>query len=779
MGRHATVMKQKQWASPSSTALNRAVTAHRDGRLADAERGYRSVLAKHPRHTDAWHLLGVVAHDLGEHAVAEERIRRALGFGAGGPIVWNNLGRTLAAQERLDEAVSAYTRAIDADPAYADAHLNRALALAEQGRFADAIPDYQRAIELDEPIAQTAAIHTCLGCALEREGYVADALGAFMRAIVLNAGNAAAHANLDALLAEIGGTPEAEESHRQATALVPGIAEAHNEVGLALREQGRAREAAAAFRRALASRPQFAEAHANLATAMIELGDVDAAVDGFEAARAYGLDDGALHHNRAIAQQLQGNLHEAALSWRRSIALAPDPARVIRLATMLPVVPASADELRESRARLEKSLDELMALNIGMRPFDVPLVYPNFYLAYQAMDDRVLQEKMHALLLKACPSLGWEAPGLGERAHRGGRLRVGIVSRYLSSHTIGKLTRGFVEGLDRQRFEVVVIQAGGEQDAMAAAIAAAADKAVRLPRRLRPARQHVAELGLDLLFYPDIGMDPFTYFLAYARLAPAQLTTWGHPVTTGIPNVDWFVSADALEPDGADAHYTEKLARLSRLPTSYRAPDTSGIPDDPAECRRQLGIAADGTLYVCAQSLFKLHPDNDAVFGEILRRDPRGHLVLLHGQSTRWSQVLSARFGREFPEALGRVWFMPRLSFDKFLMLLRAADVVLDPLHWTGGNSTFEAFALGAPVITWPGEFMRGRVTAAAARQAGVPEMVAGDTAQYVDLALRLAQDRAWRTELSSRLHAGRHEVFDDTRAVRELERVFLQAAGR
>jgi predicted O-linked N-acetylglucosamine transferase (SPINDLY family) len=243
--------------------------------------------------------------------------------------------------------------------------------------------------------------------------------------------------------------------------------------------------------------------------------------------------------------------------------------------------------------------------------------------------------------------------------------------------------------------------------------------------------------------------------------------------------MDWFVSADGLEPDGAEAHYTERLARLSRLPTSYRAPDTSGVPADPAECRRQLGIRADGTLYLCAQSLFKLHPDNDAVFGEILRRDPRGQLVLLQGQSVRWSQILSARFARVFPEALDRVWFMPRLSYDKFLMLLRAADAVLDPLHWTGGNSTFEAFALGVPVVTWPGEFMRGRVTAAAARQAGVPDMIAADTEQYVDLAVRLANDPAWRAELATRLRAGHAELFDDVRAVRDLEAVFTRAAGR
>jgi predicted O-linked N-acetylglucosamine transferase (SPINDLY family) len=395
------------------------------------------------------------------------------------------------------------------------------------------------------------------------------------------------------------------------------------------------------------------------------------------------------------------------------------------------------------------------------------------------MDDRALQEKMAALYLKACPSLAWQAPGLGERADHDGRLRVGIVSRYLYSHTIGKLMRGFVEELDRERFEVVVIDAGAPRDDMAAAIAAAADRSIRIPRRLGEARQRIADLALDLLFYPDIGMDSFTAFLAFSRLAPAQLTTWGHPVTTGLPSIDWFVSAEGLEPDGAETLYTERLALLTRLPTCYRPLDASDVPSDPAECRRQLGLDPDATLYVCPQSLFKLHPDNDAVIGEILRRDPRGVLILLQGQSAYWTAAVVERFSRAFPDVVDRVQFLGRLTLPGFLTLLRVADVVLDPLHWTGGNSTYEAFALGVPVVTWAGAFMRGRVTTVASRQIGVTDLIAPDPETYVDLAVRLAHDRAWRAELEKRLRAGHPRLFDDVGAVRELEAVFAQAATR
>ena len=66
-------------------------------------------------------------------------------------------------------------------------------------------------------------------------------------------------------------------------------------------------------------------------------------------------------------------------------------------------------------------------------------------------------------------------------------------------------------------------------------------------------------------------MDIRTYFLAFSRLARVQCVTWGHPDTTGIPNMDYFISSNLIEPKEADEHYSEKLQRLNVLPTFYHS----------------------------------------------------------------------------------------------------------------------------------------------------------------------------------------------------------------
>ena len=242
---------------------------------------------------------------------------------------------------------------------------------------------------------------------------------------------------------------------------------------------------------------------------------------------------------------------------------------------------------------------------------------------------------------------------------------------------------------------------------MRAALVAAADRVVELPVELAGARRLIAAERLDALYYADIGMSALTYFLAFARLAPLQCLTWGHPDTTGIPNLDRFLSCDAMEPEGAERHYSETLVRLPGPTIHYARPAL------PARLkpRSAFGLPDDAHLYVCPQSLFKIHPDFDRALVELLRRDRQGLVVLLSGRDRNLDDLLRRRLARVGPEVVGRIRFLRQMPLPDFLSLVTVSDVMLDPLHYSGGNTSLEAFALGTPIVTWPGEFMRGRHT--------------------------------------------------------------------
>jgi predicted O-linked N-acetylglucosamine transferase (SPINDLY family) len=180
---------------------------------------------------------------------------------------------------------------------------------------------------------------------------------------------------------------------------------------------------------------------------------------------------------------------------------------------------------------------------------------------------------------------------------------------------------------------------------------------------------------------------------------------------------------------------------------------------------------------VCPQTLFKFHPDFDDILARILHEDRRGLLVLIEGGHPNWAKLLLERFARAFPNDVDRVRFLPQMPTLDFLSLLTLADVLLDTIHFCGGNTSLESFAFGIPIVTLPGKFLRGRLTLALYQQMGVMDCVAENAESYVNIALRLANDRRWRDAISSKINSRAHVLYEDIEAVRELEHFFEWAA--
>ena len=583
--------------------------------------------------------------------------------------------------------------------------------------------------------------HNNLGNAFLLQARYDDAVASFKQAITLFADFSNAHYNLGNALKQLGQLEDAVASYHRAIMIDPGYVKANNNFGNLLRELGRIDEAEACFRRALLSDPSFAEAHLNYAVLLLNRGEQQAALQSFD---------------NAIALKPQN------AGWK------------IRRALALPVIPSSATEITDDRARLKAAFVELQTQNLRVADPLIEIGSTSFHLAYHHLDDRPLQEIIANFYLGVCPSLLFEAPhcsGVKNEQHQ--RIRIGFLSSYFHSHTIGKLSCGFIEKLSRDRFEIIVFQPDGRIDEMSERINSAADKVVPLMRHIEVDQKSVAAEELDILFYPDIGMDPYTYFMAFARLAPVQAMTWGHPDTSGLPHMDYFVTSNFLEPPDTASHYTEKRICLPALPTFYYRPE---LPETHYR-RTDYGLIHEKHLYLCPQSLFKLHPDFDNVLGEILRRDPDGLLVLIEDdQGGNWNKLLLARFEKTFHASTERVVFLPRMDRQKYMGLLKIADAVLDPPTFSGGNSSLEAFAMSVPIVTWPGNFMRSRVTAGCYRQMGLGALIVGDEDGYVSLALKLAHDRDFRKRMQTEIAENAHKLFESQTAIKSLEDFFIEA---
>ncbi|HLW12513.1 MAG TPA: hypothetical protein VKU81_07430, partial [Casimicrobiaceae bacterium] len=396
-------------------------------------------------------------------------------------------------------------------------------------------------------------------------------------------------------------------------------------------------------------------------------------------------------------------------------------------------------------------------------------------------DDRELQTSYAAFVARMV-DLGapaWRSALPARRASEG-RLRVGFASAFFHVGTAGRYFRSWVTDLPRDRFEVYVYHLYPGLDDIAREIKARADRFVEFGgSRARPSvvAPVIRDDDLDVLVYPELGMDHTSFALAALRLAPRQLAGWGHPVTSGHATIDAFISCAGMEPSDADSHYVERLLRLPGIGTCYRQPP---LPDRAPRAR--FNLPDDRVLFLCPQSLFKIHPDNDALFAAVLAANPKAMLVLFKGRHPRVTELMLRRIHRVF-DACGisvrdRLIVLPTFPHDDYLRINLACDAMLDTLHWSGGNTSLDALACGLPVVTLPGDFMRGRQSAAMLRLAGAPEMIASDRDDYVRIATRAAGDAAWRKELAARIRDGRAAIFDTREPVEAFARLLIRESA-
>lgn len=751
--------------------LKAAVDAHQSGRLAEAEAGYRAVLAVEPDQPFANNLLGILLNATGRGEEAVPLLERAVALRPQNGEFHNNLGEALRLSGRFAEAVGIFDRALELLGPNPAVYGNRGAAAARAGDNALAEESFRKAVEL-QPDAPLHRFN--LGTFLKRQGDLEGARVAFEAAIERDPAYAAAHNNLGNVLKDLGDISGASRCYREAIRHNPRLAAAHDNLGSALSGLGQSAEAVEHLRKAAELSPADASTLNNLANALKQAGKSDEAVEQYRhaLARDPGLRDA--YHNLGNALSEEGHAGEACAVFAEGFALTGDDGLDFKRRTMLPVIPGTEAEIAEVRERLAKELDAMA--RDGLR-IDDPLRqigHTMFFLAYHDRNDRELMSAAGDLLAASCPSLNHVAAHVENPGTPRDRLRIGFVSSHFRNHTIAKLMHAVIGNLPDKRFETRVYNLWPGRDDWSEKVRASADRYETLPGDLTLARQRLEAAELDILFYPDIGMEPTTYFLGFSRLAPVQAMTWGHPETSGIPALDLFFSGTDLEPEGSDDHYRERLVRLNGLPTSYEPPQ---LPDGLGD-RAHFGFPEDRNIYLCPQSLFKIHPAFDPVLAEIVGSDPDAEIVFIAGAHDFWTEALKTRFARLSPDLAARTRFMPFLSGEDFFRLISVADVMLDPIHFSGGNTSFEGFATGTPIVTMAGRFMRSRVTYAMYRQMGLDACIAKDAGDYARLAVETATNRGIRNDIRNDILAARNALYGVTSSVQQMGRELEAAFG-
>jgi protein O-GlcNAc transferase len=760
--------------------IDAGTRAESEGRYREACESYRAAVRAAPGYARAHLNLGIGLEAAGDAEGAIQAYEKALAIDAANPFANYNLGKVLCSLGLLERAQRLLLAALQAKPAFAEAHLVLADVHEIQGNLAAAARELEAALALRPDYVGALLNYAAV---LKKQGRPAEAAACYERITTLQPELAEAHWNLGAFVADQGRLDDAVAHFRRALAFKPDFVEAQHSLCMIAYEQGRPAQAIACLRGLVARHPRFANGALSLGKILSRQRKLDEAANSLQ--RAIAVDPGLAEAHLHLGYVHSARDHAAAAlgCYEQAVVLDPENAEAhwsIMMAQLHAVYEseAAADESRDAFSRHLEELDlwasearhGAMVAAVGNPP--------PFYLAYHQANNREMLRRYGSVCARVMAS--W----LGRRrlaelgAERGEVLRIGVVSAHFQDHSVwNALVKGWFQHLDRARFALEAFYLGTDFD-----------QETRLAQSLAARFEHggtslerwvhtIALRRLDALIYPEIGMDALTTKLASLRLAPVQIASWGHPETSGLPTIDYFLSAEGLEPARAGENYTERLELLPNLGCSYRsrtitpaAPDSGGLAIDPSI-----------PLLVCPGTPFKYAPQHDRVFVEIARRLGDCRFVFFTYRVPELSAKLRARLQASFAaqglDADRHCLFIPWQTPAQFRGLMGGAHVFLDTLGFSGFNTAMEAIECGLPIVTREGRFMRGRFASGILKRIGLQELVADSEDRYVELAVRICQDSHYRARVRAQIAGRRSILFDDPAPMRALEEFLARIA--
>jgi len=708
----------------TNKTLDLALKHYQSGDFTQAESFMRKVLRDKPDSPEILHFLGIVNAQLGNYDLALEFLIKSLQFNTANADTYLSLGNIYMIKEKFEESIKYFKEALRLNPNLVEVYDYLANIFLNQKQFDEAIAYYQKALQINPKNANS---YVGIGLVLQQKGELDEAIICYQKALQIN----------------------------------PQIYEAYNNIGIIYQEKTKLNEAISYYQKALQCDPT---------------------------PYPYILD---IYLNMGKALYYQGKKEEAIAAFDTAILIKTNfiKAKFARCMSQLLIVYPNQSSIEISRNEYHKELIKLRDTISFKTPEDIDAnesAVGNsqpFFLAYQGFNDRELQRIYGELI---CEIMRSRYPAFAARPAmpyygQSSSIRVGVVSGFFHSHSNWKIPiKGWIENIDKNRFSLYGYYTGNRKDKSTEDARSSFTSFVEDINSFEKLCRIIRDDNLHVLIYPGINLDPMAIKLAALWLAPVQCASWGHPDTTGLPTIDYYLSSYLMEPPGADDHYTEQLIRLPNLSIYYEPLD---IPMTPVS-RNTFGIREKSIVYLCLQNLSKYLPQYDEVYPRIARQVRDCQFIFsAFDRSREITKEFRMRIKQVFHQfdlnADEYVVFLPILDITYYLALNRLGDIYLDSIGWSGCNSTLEAISCNLPIVAFFGKFMRGRHSAAILTMMGLRETIASDLDEYIALAVRLGLDSEWRKQISAKIATNRHLVYRDKNCITALEDFLEKAVNK
>ena len=452
-----------------------------------------------------------------------------------------------------------------------------------------------------------------------------------------------------------------------------------------------------------------------------------------------------------------------------------DPQWEIKKKLMLPTIFSDLKDIDNARNDLNKNIEEILnsdqiiPLNI-----DTQLIKPvHFDLSYDQYDNLLINKKCVNFYRKIYPQLN-KINYLKKNSIN--KIKIGFISEYLTDHTIGKLFNGIILNLNKKDFEIKIFHSIKTKKGQIYENFFEAEKNNQLknfilPTKFEDKQKIILNESLDILFYPEIGLSLEMYYMSFVKLATYQITSWGHPETTGNKTIDYFLTSKLIESKGSEEYFSEKLLYADHLPMYYYPPNIKN--------NLQKSELAKNNIYSCPQTLFKIHPEFDEIIGKIQRKDKNAKIYFIKDVNKTYYKKLLIRFKKNKEIELDRIKFLDGLSWEGYINHCGQASVLLDPIYYGAGNSFYESMYYGTPTVSKPTKYTKSRLVLGAYKQMQIEEApIVESVDEYVNKSIEIANHKNLFDLKNYYNEKAKKKLYENKDIIPNLEKIFKGVVG-
>lgn len=742
--------------------------------FADAETLARNAVSEHPNFGFGWKLLGVAQQMLGVPAILS--MRRAAELLPEDPDTHLNLGAALLTSGDLSGAEVALRQAIAIDPDIAEAHTNLGSVLERKGLMQEASASYEVAARL-APNDQSSQLRHANACRAAHD--FEKAISAYRRAEAIAALPSDALLGFALTLSDSGAAEAAFEYFRATLAASGGDAETHRLFGDALMAGNRLDEAELEYRNALLFKPDLFSAQLNLGTCLDRQCKREDALRAFRRASQIDPLSPLAHANQSASLYRLGRYEEAVAAAQQAINNDPNlPSAYLNLGSALQALleyPAAmlafneALRLRPDYANACRNIGEVLleygevdgairhyrrAIELGDDSASLvqSLIFAQHYLPETeqlAAHRAAVQRYAEKIRATATPFRDWPRTNRAQW-----KLRVGLISGDFHQHPVGIFCEGAIREFDAPDIELFAYYNEHRRDDLNARLRPLFSQwrdIENLPDPELAALIRADEIDILVDMAGHCARNSLSVFAL--RPAPVQATWLGYFATTGLAEIDYFITDSRVLPEYAEG---ELIERPKRLPDSFLclAPPSEEIDIAPPPLER-----SDHFTFGCFNYSTKVNDAVIALWSTILAAVPASKLFLKSRQLAFAPAVdrIVAGFSKHGIEK-ERLIIEAASPSRQYYEAYNRVDLCLDPFPYTGGTTSVDALWMGVPVLTLHSDLLIGRQGESILQTVGLPEFVARSQDEYAARAIALANDsqplRDLRSTLRERLLA-------------------------